>query len=202
MARYTQPKIKLMRKIGLDLGLKSNPVKVAKRIAVLPGFHGRKGRRKVSDYGTQLLEKQKVRIIYGVMEKQFQGYFEKASKNPTATGSALLSLLERRLDNVVYRLGFVPTRAAARQLVGHGNVQVNGVKTTVPSYSVSQGDTITLSATAVKIPYIAELLKAKNTGTPAWLEKKAAAGLVSRLPEREDVTEEINEQLIVEYYSK
>ncbi len=202
MSRYTQPKIKLMRKIGQDLGLKSNPLKTAKRLNILPGFHGRKGRRKLSDFGTQLLEKQKVRILYGVMEKQLRRYFTAAAKNPTATGSALLSLLESRLDNVVYRLGFAPTRAAARQLITHGHVKVNNIKTSTPSYSLSQGDTIALSGRAVKIPYIADLLKAKNQGLPSWLEKKAAVGRVNRLPERDDVTDDINEQLIVEFYSR
>jgi small subunit ribosomal protein S4 len=202
MARQTGPKNKLMRKIGVDLGLRSNPVKVAKRIAILPGFHGRKGRRKISDFGTQLLEKQKVKIIYGVMEKQFSNYFTTAARNPKATGSALLILLERRLDNVVYRLGLAPTRNAARQLVSHGNVKVNNLKVSIPSYSIKSGDTITLTDKALKIPYIEVLIKEKTQGIPAWLEKKAAVGKIARLPEREDITEDINEQLIVEYFSR
>jgi len=202
MARQLQPKVKLMRKIGADLGLKSNPAKVAKRIAVLPGFHGRKGRRKVSDYGTQLQEKQKVKIIYGVLEKQFRRYFALATKNPKATGAVLLSLLERRLDNTLYRGGIAPTRAAARQLINHGNVQVNGKKLSIPSYSVNVDDTINLSTKAVKIPYIAELLKQKKTGVPEWLEIKGAVAKISRLPERDDIHEDIREQLIVEYYSR
>lgn len=202
MARYTGSKTKLMRKIGMDLGLRTNPVKAAKRIGVLPGFHGKKGRRKISDYGNQLLEKQKVRIIYGVLEKQFSGYFKKAARNPKATGSALLILLERRLDNTVYRLGLAPTRAAARQLVCHGNVNVNNQKLDIPSYSVNQGDIISLSNTATKIPYITECIKEKNKGIPAWLKRQSAAGQVTRLPEREDITEQINEQLIVEFYSR
>jgi len=202
MARYSGPKNKLMRKVGVDLGLRTNSVKVAKRLNVLPGFHGRKGRRKISDFGTQLLEKQKVRIIYGVLEKQFRGYFSKAAKNPKATGAALLTLLERRLDNTVYRLGLSPTRNAARQLVAHGNVKVNDKKVTIPSYSVNKDDVITLSSTALKIPYIDEHLKNKNLGIPTWLKRQASVGKVSRLPERDDITEEINEQLIVEYYSR
>lgn len=202
MARYKGPKNKLMRKVGVDLNLRTNPVKVAKRLNILPGFHGRKGRRKISDFGSQLLEKQKVKILYGVLERQFRGYFAKAAKNPTATGAALLTFLERRLDNTVYRLGLSPTRASARQLVGHGNVLVNNHRISIPSYSVKQGDVITLSSTAVKIPYIAEHLKNKNIGIPKWLKRQAGAGQITRLPEREDITEDINEQLIVEYYSR
>ncbi|MFC1749921.1 30S ribosomal protein S4 [Pseudomonadota bacterium] len=202
MARYTGPKYKLMRKVSTDLGLSTNPVKVAKRLNILPGFHGRKGRRKISDFGIQLLEKQKVRILYGVLEKQFRKYFDKAAKNPTATGAALLTQLEQRLDNTIYRLGMSPTRTSARQLVTHGNVRVNNQKVSIPSYSVKTNDVITLTSKAIKIPYIAEQLKNKNVGIPKWLKRKAAAGQVIRPPEREDITEDINEQLIVEYYSR
>lgn len=201
MARYTQPKNKLMRKVGTDLNLKSNPLKTARRLNILPGFHGRRGRRKVSDYGVQLLEKQKVRVLYGVLEKQFQRYFEKAARNPQATGAALLILLERRLDNVVYRFGFAPTRAAARQLVSHGNVRVNNQKVTIPSYQVRSGDVVSLTDKATKIPYVAEIIKEKQ-GLPGWLERKQSIGKVNRLPERDDIAEQINEQLIVEFYSK
>lgn len=202
MARQLKSKIKLMRKIGIDLGLKSNPIKTAKRIAVAPGFHGRKGKKKLSDYGTQLQEKQKVKIMYGVLEKQFRRCFTQATKNPQATGAALLSILERRLDNVLYRLGFAPTRAAARQLISHGNVQLNGHRHSVPSYQVVVGDTVNLSVKATKIPYIAESLNQKKAGIPTWLERKSAAAKITRLPERDDISEEINEQLIVEYYSR
>lgn len=202
MARNTGAKTKLMRRVGQDLGLKSNPLKAAKRINVPPGMHGRKGKRKVSEYGLQLLEKQKARTIYGVLEKQFHRYYVKATRHSEATGSALLSLLERRLDNVVYRLGLAPTRAAARQLVNHGNVRVNDQKVSIPSYSVKVNDVITLTDTATNIPYIAELLKDKDLSIPKWLNRKAGAGQVVRLPEREDVTEDISEQLIVEYYSR
>ena len=202
MARYTAPKVKLMRKVGTDLGLKTNPLKTARRLNVLPGFHGRRGRRKISDFGSQLLEKQKVRIMYGILEKQFKNTFNIAAKNPTATGAALLSLLERRLDNVVYRAGLAPTRRAARQIINHGNVLVNQKKLSIPSYRIKTGDVVSLSSTAIKIPYIAELLKDKEKGIPKWIQKKAAVAKVARLPQREDVTEEINEQLIVEYYSR
>lgn len=202
MARYTGPSNKLMRKVGTDLNLKSSPLKAARRLNVLPGFHGRRGRRKLSDYGVQLLEKQKVRIMYGVLEKQFHRYYVKATANPGATGIVMLVQLERRLDNVVYRLGLAPTRPAARQLVNHGNVQVNQQKLSIPSYQVRVGDVINLTTKATKIPYIAELLNDKNVNIPAWLTRKQAVGRVTRLPEREDITEPINEQLIVEFYSK
>lgn len=202
MARYTGPKNKLARKVGQDLGLRTNSVKLAKRLNVLPGFHGRKGRRKISDFGSQLLEKQKAKFIYGIMEKQFRRYFYKASKNPKATGTALLTLLERRLDNAIYRLGLAPTRTSARQLVSHGNVLVDDSKISIPSYQVKIGQVISLSSTAAKIPYIAATIKDKNQGIPSWLEKKAGMGKVVKLPEREDITEDINEQLIVEFYSR
>src|SRR5262245_20869377 len=140
MARYTGPKHKLQRRLGEDLGLKTNAVKVAKRIGIKPGQHGHKGRSKVSDYGVQLKEKQKVRYIFGITEKQLRKIFDQASKNPTATGAALLSLLERRLDNVVYRAGWATTRAAARQLVAHGHIRINNQKMSAPSYTVQVDD--------------------------------------------------------------
>lgn len=202
MARYTQPKTKLMRKVGTDLSLKSNPLKTAKRINILPGFHGRRGRRKVSDYGLQLLEKQKVKMLYGILEKQFRNYFEAAASTDEITGTALLISLETRLDNVIYRLGMAPTRAAARQIVSHGNAIVNDKKISIPSYHVKVGDVITLTDRAAKIPYIAQLIKEKAQGISPWLERKLHVGKVVRLPEREDIVEDIKEQLIVEYYSK
>lgn len=202
MARHIGPKNKLARKIGEDLGLKTNALKVAKRLAVRPGQHGAKGRRKLSDFGTQLKEKQKVKIIYGIMEKQLLRLYVEASKNPTATGAALLSLLERRLDNVVYRLGFAPTRAAARQLVTHGHVTINNKKMSIPSYQVLVNDVVTLKQDATNIPTVAALLKEEATQLPAWLERKGPAGKVVRLPQREDIKETIQEQLIVEGYSR
>ncbi len=202
MARYSGPKNKLQRKIGADLGLRTNPIKVAKRLNVLPGQHGRRGRRKLSEYALQLLEKQKARITYGVLEKQFRRYFDRATINPKATGAALLIQLERRLDNVVYRSGLAPTRAAARQIINHGNTNVNGKKVTIPSYQVVPGETVSLSSTAIKIPYISEHLKNSAQGIPGWIKRKGAVSLVDRLPEREDITEDINEQLIVEFYSR
>lgn len=201
MARYTGPKNKLARKFGEDLGLKTNALKLAKRLNILPGQHGRKGRKKVSEYGKQLSEKQKVKMMYGLMEKQFHKIYEVATKTPSATGFALLRLLERRLDNVVYRLGFAPTRPAARQLVSHGNVTVNGKKVTIPSYRLQLNDVVALSEKATKIPVVADLLKEK-TNVPQWLEKKSAVGKVVRYPERDEIDAGVNEQLIVEFYSR
>jgi len=201
MARYTGPKQKLQRQVGEDLGLKSNALKVARRLHTKPGAHGAK-RKKLSDYGIQLREKQKVKYMYGVLEKQLHRLYSQASKNPLATGSVLLGLLERRLDNVMYRLGWAPTRPAARQLVNHGHLIVNNKKMDIPSYSVKVGDVIKLNDKSTKVPMIAELLKEDIKNVPAWLEKKGTIAKVQRLPEREDVAEVITEQLIVEFYSR
>ncbi len=202
MARYTGPKNKLARKIGEDLGLKTNALKVARRLMVRPGQHGMRGRRKLSDFGIQLKEKQKIKYIYGILENQLRRQYDAASKNPAATGSVLLSLLERRLDNAVYRAGWTNTRAQARQLVGHGHVQVNGKKMDVPSYRTQVEDVITLSNKAVKIPYVADLLKEDDKNLPSWIERKSGVAKITRLPVRDDVTETIEEQLVVEYYSR
>jgi small subunit ribosomal protein S4 len=201
MSRYTGHKNRLSRKIGEDLGLKTNAVKVARVISNRPGQHGAKGRKKLSDYGTQLREKQKVKYIYGVNERQLRHLYEEATKNPTATGSALLGLLERRLDNVVYRLGWAPTRAASRQIVSHGHIQVNGKKMNIASYSVKVNDVIMIREKSTSVPMLAERLKEKPE-LAGWLERKAAAGKISRLPERSEIKEAIEEQLIVEYYSR
>ncbi len=202
MARYTGPKNKKARRLGVDLGLKSNPKSLERRLSTPPGAHGRKGTRKVSDYGVQLAEKQKAKIMYGILERQFKKYYQEASRNPLATGEVMLSLLERRLDNCIYRLGFVPTRSSARQLVAHGNVTVNGKKLNVPSYKVKVGDVLSLSQTGAQIPYIKSRLADKDITAASWFDKKATLGKVTRLPVRSDIIEAINEQLIVEFYSR
>lgn len=201
MARYTGPKNKLSRKIGEDLGLKTNALKVARRLTIRPGQHGAKSKRKLSDYGVQLKEKQKIKYIYGILEKQLRRLYAEAAKNPTATGAALLSLLERRLDNVIYRLGWAGTRAQARQLVSHSHVMVNGKKMNVPSYQVKVNDVITLSKSGTKVPFAAEAIKEASSEV-SWLEQKGAAAKVARFPERSDISEAIEEQLVVEYYSR
>lgn len=200
--RYTGPKNKLARKVGEDLGLKTNAVKVARRLMIKPGQHGQRGRGKLSDFGSQLKEKQKLRYMYGLSEQQLRRIFQQASKNPTATGAALLSLIERRLDNVVYRAGLAPTRTAARQLVNHNHFLVNGKKMDIPSYTVQVADVISVKPKSSKIPLLAEASKAEQLSTVAWIEKKASVAKVARLPERSDVAESIDEQLIVEFYSR
>ena len=199
--RYTGPKTKLARKIGEDLGLKSNPQKVSKRIGLRPGMHGKKMRRKMSDYGTQLQEKQQVRFTYGVTEKQLRRLYDTATKTSASTGTSLLRFLERRLDNVVYRMKFAPTRAAARQIVNHGHVQVNGKKMSIPSYSVKIDDVITVGTKATKIPSSVEAMKNADSASP-WVQVKSAVGKVIRFPEREEIDGSIDEQLIIEFYSR
>ena len=202
MARYSGPKNKLARQVGEDLNLKTNAIKSNKRLNIRPGQHGNKGRKKLSGYGIQLKEKQKLKYLYGVMEKQMRNLYELASKNPTATGAALLSLLERRLDNVVYRLGWAPTRAAARQMVAHGQVTVNEKKVMAASYQVRVKDVVVLRPKAMNIPTVAALLKEEVSTIPGWLKRKGPAGSVERLPERTDIDANIDEQLIVEFYSR
>jgi small subunit ribosomal protein S4 len=202
MARYTGPKNKLSRRAGQDLGLKTNSSKLARRLNIPPGQHGRKGTGKQSEFGIQLREKQKVKWMYGVLEKQFRRYINQATKNPSATGTELLRLLELRLDNVVYRLNLAPTRSAARQLVTHGHVRVNNLKVDRPSFRLKLNDTVALTPKAIKIPAVAETLEAKSKNVPIWLEKKAIVGKIKSLPERDDIDAEINENLIIEYYSR
>jgi small subunit ribosomal protein S4 len=199
MARYTGPKDRLSRREGFDLFGKGAKLT---RLTVPPGVHGPKGVRRLSQYGRQLREKQKVKRLYGVLERQFKRYVETALKSKGNTGDALLSILERRLDNVVYRLGFAPTRPGARQLVSHKHILVNGKKVNIPSYQVKVGETIALDSTAMQIPVIKRLLEIKNPKIPAWLARKAAAGKVKKLPSAEDVVEPISMQDIVEFYSR
>lgn len=206
MARYLGPKNKLARREAQDLGLKtpgSNAhASLLRRLNILPGMHGQKRHKKPSEFAIQLREKQKARRIYGVLERQIRRYFERALKKKGMTGEAFLQMLETRLDNVVYRLNLTPTRAAARQLVSHGHVQVNGQKVNVPSYVVVKDDVITISDKAAKIPAITKMLEDKNPHLPVWLERKGPVGKVIKIPSREEIETDINEQLIVEYYSR
>ncbi|MEA2056940.1 MAG: 30S ribosomal protein S4 [Patescibacteria group bacterium] len=202
MARYTGPKQRLQRQIGEDLGLKTNALKTAKRINVRPGQHGAKRRRRLSDYGVQLQEKQKLKYIYGILEKQLRKIYQEAESSQLGTGPALLILLERRLDNVIYRLGLAPTRAAARQMVAHNHVKVNGKKMSIPSYTVKKGDIVKLKSKACRIPAVKERLEDESYVTPAWLERKHNVGKVARMPEAGEVEEKVDVQLILEYYSR
>jgi len=206
MARYTGPKNRLARREGMDLGLKTVGSKsyatLQKRLGIAPGQHGSKGHRKMSDFGIQLREKQKVKRLYGVLERQFRKTFGNAMKWKGNTGEKLLEFMERRLDNVIYRMGFSPTRGLARQLVSHGHVLVDGKKVNIPSYEVQKDMVITLGSTGLQIPAVKKMLDDKSLKTPTWIERKGPVGKVVRLPERTDITEDINEQLIVEHYSR
>lgn len=184
--------------MGVTLGLKSKP---SKRIEIPPGQHGRKRRKKISSYGEHLLEKQKLRWTYGVSENQLKRYFKEATKAKVSTGERLLQLLEQRLDNAVYRLGFTPTLAAARQLATHGHVLVNEKKVDIPSYRVKPGEIITLTPKALDIPTVKESLEGEKE-VPKWLEKKGAVGKIAALPARDQIPLDINEQLIIEFYSR
>ena len=206
MARYLGPKLKLSRREGTDLFLKSGVRAIDSKckLETAPGQHGaRKGR--LSDYGLQLREKQKVRRIYGVLEKQFRNYYKEAARLKGNTGENLLQLLEQRLDNVVYRMGFASTRAEARQLVSHKAILVNGRVVNIPSYVITPEDTVVIrekSKTQARI--IAALELAEQREKPTWVEVdgKKLEGSFKPLPERSDLSADINEQLIVELYSK
>lgn len=200
MARYTGPKNRLSRREGVDLFGKGNRLT---RLNIPPGMHGPKGSfRKVSQFGKQLREKQKTKRIYGVLERQFRKYVDKALRAKGNTGETLLRELELRLDNIVFRLGFAKTRFQARQLVSHKHILLNGVKVNIPSYRVRVGDTISLSGKAFSIPNVKTLVEDEELVIPQWLKRKKGAGLVERLPERSDIMEPISEQEIVEYYSR
>ena len=206
MARYIGPKLKLSRREGTDLFLKSGVRAIDSKckIDTVPGQHGARKAR-LSDYGVQLREKQKVRRIYGVLEKQFRNYYRDAARQKGNTGENLLQLLEGRLDNVVYRMGFGATRAESRQLVSHKAIMVNGRVVNVPSFQVSPEDVICVREKAKKQARIkASLEVAGQREKPTWVEVDAAKmeGALKRLPERSDLSADINEQLIVELYSK
>ncbi len=211
MARYTGPVCRLCRRETMKLFLKgqrcySEKCAIEKRNFV-PGEHGRIGRRRPQaiGYGTQLREKQRVKRIYGVLERQFRNYFSKAARRKGITGELLLQALELRLDNVVYRLGFATSRAQARQFVRHGHVVVNGRRVNIPSFQVSKGDEVSIQAKSRKNVLIQSALQdALGRGVPQWLHLQAEqfSGQVVELPRREDITVPIEEQLIVELYSK
>lgn len=202
MARYTGPKHRLCRAEGVAL-CGSPKCPVTRKNAGPPGQHSQRGRKKLSEYGIQLREKQKVKRMYGLLERQFNKYFNMASSKKAATGEALLQILETRLDNVIYRLGLAASRPQARQLVSHGHVFVNGKKVTIPSYNVKIGDIVSLSPKAANLPFIKKLEEVKKEEkTPSWLSKKATVGKVDSLPKRADIEGDINESLIVEYYSR
>lgn len=206
MARYLGPTCKLARREGTDLFLKSGvrSLDTKCKLETAPGVHGAR-RTRLSDYGLQLREKQKVRRIYGVLEKQFRNYYKAAASKKGATGENLLQLLEGRLDNVVYRMGFGSTRAESRQLVSHKAIHINGAMVNVPSYQVKAGDVVSLREKAQKQLRVKGALDLAGSRAPVeWVEvdAKKMSGVLKNLPERSDLAQDINENLIVELYSK
>src|SRR5579872_3199989 len=206
MARYLGPKCKLSRREGTDLFLKSSvrPLESKCRIESAPGQHGAK-RNRLSDYGIQLREKQKLRRMYGVLERQFRRYYAEAARRTGATGQTLLQILECRLDNVVYRMGFAATRAEARQLVSHKGVSVNDKLVNIASYQCKAGDVINLRERAKKQTRVtAALTIAAQVGFPDWVEvdDKKFSGILKSVPDRQEILPDINESLVVELYSK
>ena len=207
MARYTGPKCKLSRREGTDLFLKSGvkPLESKCKLTVPPGGVKGERRQRLSDYGAQLREKQKLRRMYGVLERQFSNYYVEAASRKGATGENLLKLLECRLDNVVYRMGFAVTRSEARQLVAHKGIDVNGGAVTVASYQVKAGDVVQVREKARKQLRIQNAMQiASQVGLPEWVEvnDKEMKGVFKAVPGREDVLPDINENLVVELYSK
>lgn len=201
MARYLGPKSKIARKFGEPI---FGPDKVLSKKNYAPGMHGNNRRRKSSEYGIMLAEKQKAKYTYGVLERQFRNMFEKADSAPGITGEVLLQSLESRLDNIVYRLGIAPTRAAARQLVLHRHIVVNGSVVNIASYSVKPGDVVGVREKAKSLEVIADALAGFNHSKYPWIEWDEAtkSGKFLHVPAREDIPENIKEQLIVELYSK
>jgi small subunit ribosomal protein S4 len=202
MARYTGPKTKIARKFGEPI---FGPDKYLDRKNFPPGQHGlSKKRKKTSEYGIQLREKQKVKYTYGLLERQFRNSFEKAQSAPGVTGLVLLQILESRLDNVVYRLGVAPSRAAARQLVSHRHITVNGNVVNIPSYTLRPGDIIGVREKSKSLEIIVEAVTSNRRSKMAWLEwdDTQMAGKYMSVPQRSEIPEEIKEQLIVELYSK
>ncbi len=199
MARYTGPAYKKSRRLGFSTLENGKDLKRP----FAPGQHGQDRRRKLSEYGIQLQEKQKVRTLYGLNEKQFRKVFEKASKMKGIAGENLLVLLESRLDNLVYRLGLSRTRRGARQVVNHGHILVNGKKVDIPSYTCKVGDIISVKENSLNHPAIKDSLEQKRT-VPAYLEmdEKKLSGKYVRIPERSELNQEVNEQLIVEFYNR
>ena len=205
MARYIGPTCKLSRREGTDLQLKSNlrPLESKCKAETAPGQHGvRRGR--LSDYGVQLREKQKVRRMYGVLEKQFRRYYKEAARRKGATGENLLQLLESRLDNVVYRVGFGSTRSESRQLVSHKAILVNGEPVNIPSYQLKASDVISVRQKSRNQLRIKQAMEAVSQREVDWIEVNAGKmeGVLKRIPDRDDLPTEINESLIVELYSK
>lgn len=200
MARYTGPKHKLVRREGVNV-LDKTSASLQRRMNIPPGQHGRKRRKRLSEYGEQLREKQKAKVTYGILEKQFKKLFKYAENQKAETGELLISLLETRLDNVVYRLGFSRSRAGARQLVSHGHILVNSKKVNIPSYQLKADDTVSISSKSQKNPLILQAMEEKSELVP-YIERKGALGKLKRAPKKDDLEVPFDTQLIIEYYSR
>jgi small subunit ribosomal protein S4 len=202
MARYTGPRVRISRRFGIPI---FGPTKYLERRNYGPGVHGPKSRRKHTDYGLGLIEKQKLRYYYGLMERQFRGVYERALKRRGVTGEQMLQILETRLDNVVFHLGFATTRASARQLVGHGHVRVNGRKVNIPSFALKVNDVIEVKDTSVSRQLATKNMEmATSRAVPDWLSlnKETFKGNVMRVPTRDEIQPIANEQAVVEFYSR
>ena len=202
MARYKGPRVRISRRFGIPI---FGPSKYLDRRNYPPGVHGPKSRRKLTDYGMGLVEKQKLRYYYGLMEKQFRGVYEKALKRRGVTGEQMLQILETRLDNVVFHLGFGTTRAGARQMVNHGHITVNGRKATIPSYALKVNDVIVVKNNTVSRQMATKALELSTSrSVPDWLSlgKDEFKGVVMRIPTREEINPIANEQAVVEFYSR
>ncbi len=202
MARYTGPRVRISRRFGVPI---FGPTKYLERRNYGPGVHGPKSRRKSTEYGLGLLEKQKLRYYYGLLERQFRGVYEKALRRRGVTGEQMLQILETRLDNVVYHLGFAVTRAGARQLVSHGHVKVNGRKVNVPSYALRVNDVVEVRDNSKSRQMASKNLESSTSRSiPDWLSqnREAFKGVVMRIPTRDEIQPSANEQAVVEFYSR
>ena len=201
MARYTGPKHRLARKEGVNV-LDKTSQSLQRRLNTPPGIHGKKRKKRLSEYGTQLREKQKAKSTYGLLEKQFKNLVQAVQKRKGETGEMIVAMLETRLDNLVYRLGFARSRTMARQFVSHGHVLVNGKKINIPSYAVQVNDVISISTTIQKNPQVVELLNDKEMKTLSFIEKEGVSGKLIRMPKKDDLEVPFDLQLIIEYYSR
>ncbi|MCG2692067.1 30S ribosomal protein S4 [Microgenomates group bacterium] len=202
MSRTICSRSRIVRKFNENIFGQKKFDKILAKKPQPPGMHGKKLYRRLSDYAHQLKEKQKLKAIYDVGEAQFRGYFKTARKTQTATGEKLLRILESRLDNLIYRAGFTPTRAFARQLVNHGHVLVDNKKISVPSALIKTGQVVSLKTKAAQIPLVKQMLENKDINVPKWLKRQAIAAKFDRFPKREEIDVNIQEQLIVEFYSR
>lgn len=200
MARYTGPKHRLARKVGVNVLDKTSNT-LLRRLNLPPGIHGKKRKRRLSEFGQQMQEKQKAKMTYGIMEKQLRNLVKKVQQRRGDTQEAILSLLETRLDNLVYRLHFAKTRYMARQFVSHGHVLVNGKKVTIPSYQVKVGDIVALSPKVSQNPQVVDSFKEGDVVLP-YLEREGLSGKLVRMPKREDIEVPFNLRPIIEYYSR